>query len=52
MSDEPQRPTTDDRAAWQAYWQAQGMPWRTEPWRGKRGNGSWLSVWVRGCVGP
>jgi hypothetical protein len=29
---EPQRPTSnDDRNAWKAYWQAQGMPWRTEP---------------------
>jgi uncharacterized protein YjbI with pentapeptide repeats len=27
----PQRPKTDDRAEWKAYWQAQGMPWRTEP---------------------
>src|SRR5690349_9496856 len=26
-----QRPTTDDRDEWKAYWQAQGMPWRTEP---------------------
>jgi uncharacterized protein YjbI with pentapeptide repeats len=36
MSDEPttapQRPTSaDDKAGWQAYWTAQGMPWRTEP---------------------
>jgi hypothetical protein len=34
MSDESSqlpRPTTDDRDAWRAYWQAQGMPWRTEP---------------------
>jgi uncharacterized protein YjbI with pentapeptide repeats len=31
MSDEPQRPVTDDREAWQAYWAAQSMPWRTEP---------------------
>lgn len=32
MSEEqPQRPTTDDRAAWHAYWQVQGMQWRTEP---------------------
>jgi uncharacterized protein YjbI with pentapeptide repeats len=32
MSEEPQRPTSnDDRAGWKAYWQAQGMPWRTEP---------------------
>lgn len=34
MSDDtsqPQRPTTDDRTAWHAYWQAQGMPWRAEP---------------------
>src|SRR5260221_11682901 len=31
MSDAPQRPTSDDRAAWKAYWTAQGMPWRTEP---------------------
>ena len=27
----PARPTTDDTDAWKAYWQAQGMPWRTEP---------------------
>ncbi len=26
-----QRPTTDDRAEWKAFWAAQGMPWRTEP---------------------
>jgi hypothetical protein len=25
------RPKTDDADAWKAYWQAQGMPWRTEP---------------------
>lgn len=25
------RPTIDDRALWQAYWQAQNQPWRTEP---------------------
>jgi hypothetical protein len=25
------RPTTDDANAWKAHWQAQGMPWRTEP---------------------
>jgi hypothetical protein len=32
MSDEIQRPTNnDDREGWRAYWQAQGMPWRTEP---------------------
>jgi hypothetical protein len=31
MSDDPQRPTTADPAAWRAYWQAQGTPWRTEP---------------------
>jgi uncharacterized protein YjbI with pentapeptide repeats len=31
MSDEPQRPTTDDRDAWKAYWEAKDMPWRTEP---------------------
>jgi hypothetical protein len=31
MSDEIQRPTTDDRDAWKAYWTVQGMPWRTEP---------------------
>src|SRR5437763_266620 len=24
-------PTTDDRAAWFAYWQTQNQPWRTEP---------------------
>lgn len=27
----PQRPTTNDRASWLAYWTAQGMPWRMEP---------------------
>src|SRR4051794_3290252 len=27
----PARPTTDDAEAWKTYWQAQGMPWRTEP---------------------
>lgn len=26
-----QRPTTDDQKAWEAYWEAQGWPWRTEP---------------------
>src|SRR5215467_12323828 len=26
-----QRPTTDDSTAWEAYWQAQGQRWRTEP---------------------
>jgi uncharacterized protein YjbI with pentapeptide repeats len=32
MSAKIQRPASnDDRAAWQAYWKAQGMPWRTEP---------------------
>ena len=31
MSDEPQRPAIDDRDVWKVYWQAQGMPWRTEP---------------------
>ena len=25
------RSATDDRAAWSAYWIAQGQPWRTEP---------------------
>lgn len=25
------RPTTDDPEQWQAYWTAQGEPWRTEP---------------------
>ncbi len=25
------RPTTENRADWQAYWQAQGQPWRSEP---------------------
>ena len=29
--DSPQRPTTDDRAAWRTYWQAVDEPWRTEP---------------------
>jgi hypothetical protein len=31
MSENPRRPSTDDRAAWKAYWRAHGMPWRTEP---------------------
>jgi uncharacterized protein YjbI with pentapeptide repeats len=32
MSDaEPKRPKDDNREAWQAYWAAQGTPWRTEP---------------------
>jgi uncharacterized protein YjbI with pentapeptide repeats len=26
-----QRPANDDRAAWRAYWTAQGQPWRMEP---------------------
>ena len=26
-----QQPGIDDRAEWQAYWQAQGQPWRREP---------------------
>src|SRR6266571_3934678 len=26
-----QRPTNDDKEAWQAYWRTQGQPWRTEP---------------------
>jgi hypothetical protein len=31
MSDEPQRPTGDNRDEWKAYWTALGTPWRTEP---------------------
>jgi hypothetical protein len=31
MSTEPQQPAGDNRDQWQAYWTAQGMPWRTEP---------------------
>jgi uncharacterized protein YjbI with pentapeptide repeats len=33
MSEQPerQRPSTDDRNAWRAYWAVQGMTWRTEP---------------------
>jgi uncharacterized protein YjbI with pentapeptide repeats len=31
MSEEPRRPSGDDPDAWKAYWEAQGMPWRTEP---------------------
>jgi uncharacterized protein YjbI with pentapeptide repeats len=27
----PQRPVTDGRGLWKAYWEAQGQPWRTEP---------------------
>src|SRR5438874_1117492 len=26
-----QRPTTNNRKDWQAYWRQQGQPWRTEP---------------------
>jgi len=26
-----QRPSTEDAQAWQAYWQAQGQPWRIKP---------------------
>jgi hypothetical protein len=26
-----QRPTNDHEEAWKAYWQAQGLEWRTEP---------------------
>ena len=26
-----QHPSTGDAEAWQAYWKAQGQPWRTEP---------------------
>ncbi|HEY7984997.1 MAG TPA: hypothetical protein VID73_12555, partial [Ktedonobacterales bacterium] len=29
--EQPPRPDTGDRGAWQAYWAANGMPWRTEP---------------------
>jgi hypothetical protein len=28
---ELQRPSTDDRDEWKAYWQAQGIPWHVEP---------------------
>ncbi|MGO8948935.1 MAG: pentapeptide repeat-containing protein [Ktedonobacterales bacterium] len=31
QASQPQRPTTDDRDGWAAYWTVQGMPWRTEP---------------------
>jgi len=31
MSNEPQRPTGDNRHEWKAFWTALGMPWRTEP---------------------
>jgi uncharacterized protein YjbI with pentapeptide repeats len=31
VSDVAERPATDDREAWTAYWTAQGVPWRTEP---------------------
>lgn len=31
MSDKPQRPTFNDRAAWRAYLQVQGTLWRTAP---------------------
>ncbi len=26
-----QRPATNDREAWKAYWKQQGQEWRTEP---------------------
>jgi hypothetical protein len=26
-----QRPTTNDKENWKAYWKQQGQPWRTEP---------------------
>jgi uncharacterized protein YjbI with pentapeptide repeats len=29
--DHEEHPTTDDRDAWKAYWNAQGVPWRTDP---------------------
>src|SRR2546421_1409120 len=28
---QPQRPITENRDAWHAYWQALNQPWRTEP---------------------
>jgi uncharacterized protein YjbI with pentapeptide repeats len=31
VSEQSQRPTTDDRDAWKVYWEAQDMSWRTEP---------------------
>ncbi|MGH2486086.1 MAG: pentapeptide repeat-containing protein, partial [Ktedonobacterales bacterium] len=31
MSEQAQRLANNDRASWQAYWSAQGMPWRAEP---------------------
>ena len=31
MSEEPPRPVSDDRDAWNTYWATQGMPWRAEP---------------------
>src|SRR5258708_38840395 len=31
MSNEPQRPTTDDAVAWKRYWMTSGQPWRTKP---------------------
>lgn len=32
MAEDVARPTSEnDRAGWNAYWTAQGMPWRTEP---------------------
>ena len=27
----PQRPASDDKDEWKAYWKQQGQPWRTEP---------------------
>ena len=27
----PTRPATNEADAWKVYWQAQNMPWRTEP---------------------
>src|SRR5258708_1232226 len=31
QSTPPQRPTTDDRKEWGAFWQQKGQSWRTEP---------------------
>jgi uncharacterized protein YjbI with pentapeptide repeats len=31
MSEQVERPTTEDREAWKTYWATQGLLWRTEP---------------------
>ncbi len=38
-----ERPHDDQHATWQAYWQAQGQPWRTEP-EPERTRQEWLEA--------